>query len=102
MDVKTFCDMVMADYERQWSEARGHQERHPIGAKMHTLSELVEQAADAQDFRKLLTDGCGGDDPIRSLLCEELTGRWDAASTTGSPASGKKIGPSGKTDHPTR
>jgi hypothetical protein len=80
MDPRAFCLMAMADYERQWSEARGHQERHPIREKMRVLSELVEQARDGDEFRQLLREGCGGADAIRALLCEELSGRWDALS----------------------
>ena len=78
MDPRAFCQMAMADYERQWSEARGHQERHPIREKMRVLSELVDQAGSPEEFRRLLSEGCASDDPIRGLLCEELTGRWDA------------------------
>jgi hypothetical protein len=78
MDPRAFCQMAMADYERQWSEARGHQERHPLREKMRALSALVEQAEGPDEFRALLGDGCAGDDPIRALLCEELIPRWDA------------------------
>ena len=80
MDPRAFCQMAMADYERQWSEARGHQERHPIREKMRTLSDLVGRASTPEEFRALLRAGCDGDDPIRALLCEELAGRWDALS----------------------
>ncbi len=80
MDPIAFCHLAMADYERQWSEARGHQERHPIREKMRVLSQLLDQAPSAEEFRALLRAGCDGDDPIRALLCEELTPRWDALS----------------------
>jgi hypothetical protein len=77
MDVQEFCRMGMADYERQWSEARGHQERHPLREKMRALSEMSGQATQPEDFRALLAAGCGGDDPIRALVCEDLLARWD-------------------------
>ena len=78
MDARAFCRAAMAEYERQWSSARGHQERHPIREKMRVLSQLVDQASSAEEFRERLREGCGGEDPIRALLCEDLAGRWDA------------------------
>lgn len=81
MDVQQFCRLAMADYERQWSEARGHQERHPIREKMRALAEITSEAANPEQFRTLLRAGCAGDDPIRALLCEDLAARWDAMAT---------------------
>ncbi len=81
MDPRVFCQTAMADYERQWSAARGHQERHPIREKMRVLSELVGQAASPDEFRALLRAGCDGNDPIRALLCVELADRWDALAS---------------------
>ena len=78
MDARAFCRMAMAEYERQWSAARGHQERHPIREKMRVLSEMVEQTSSPEKFRALLREGCRGDDPIRALLCDDLAERWDA------------------------
>ena len=78
MDPRAFCRTAMADYERQWSAARGHQERHPIREKMRVLSELVDRADSPEEFRVLLRAGCQGDDPIRALLCVDLAERWDA------------------------
>jgi hypothetical protein len=76
MTPKEFCQLAMADYERQWAAALGHQERHPIKVKMNALSELTEQARDAEEFGRLLGEACGGEDPIRALLCAELMPRW--------------------------
>ena len=92
MDPRAFCQMAMADYERQWSEARGHQERHPIREKMRMLSQLVGQADTPEQFRDLLREGCGGDDPIRTLLCEELSPRWDALSAARRATPGEQQG----------
>ena len=88
MDPKAFCRLAMADYERQWSEARGHQERHPIREKMRVLSEILEQAPSPDEFGALLRQGCEGGDPIRGLLCEELSPRWDALSRSQSASDG--------------
>lgn len=89
MDPREFCRMAMADYERQWSEARGHQERHPIGAKMRALSELLEQSTGADEFRARLREGCEGDDHIRSMVCQDLAERWDQLSGSGPTAGGR-------------
>ena len=76
MTPREFCQLAMADYERQWSAAHGHQERHPIRVKMNTLAQLTEEANDPEDFGRLLKEGCASGDPIRGLLCEELYPRW--------------------------
>jgi hypothetical protein len=90
MDVQEFCRLSMADYERQWSEARGHQERHPLREKMRVLSELADQSSRPECFRTDLAAGCSSDDPIRALVCEDLLARWDhlAASESGGRARG--------------
>ena len=76
MTPKEFCQLAMADYERQWAAAPGHQERHPLKVKMMALAEIMQQAKDPDDFGRLLAEGCDSDDPIRMLLCAELSPRW--------------------------
>ncbi|HYU21075.1 MAG TPA: hypothetical protein VEQ11_20490 [Chloroflexota bacterium] len=84
-----FCQMAMADYERQWSEARGHQERHPLREKTRALAALLDQATTAEEFGRLLREGCDGADPILALLCQELAPRWNAAVHGGQGAPGR-------------
>ena len=76
MTPRHFCQLAMADYERQWAAAAGHQERHPLKAKMTALEEILQQASDADEFGRLLAEGCASEDPIRMLLCAELLPRW--------------------------
>lgn len=78
-----FCQLATADYERQWTAAAGHQERHPLRVKMDKLAELTAQARDADEFTRLLTEGCASDDPIRSMLCGELGPWWERVRQTG-------------------
>jgi hypothetical protein len=91
MDVQEFCRLAMAEYERQWSEARGHQERHPLREKMRILSEMAEQTTQPERFRTALAAGCGGDDPIRALVCEDLLARWDRLSAAESGGAARGI-----------
>lgn len=72
-----FCQLAMLDYERQWTAAAGHQERHPLRVKMELLRELTQQAGEADRFTRQLTEACAGDDPHRRLLCAELLPWWE-------------------------
>jgi hypothetical protein len=76
MTPKEFCQLAMADYERQWTAAPGHQERHPLKVKMAALEQLMQQAKDPDEFGRLLAEGCDSDDPVLMLLCAELSPRW--------------------------
>lgn len=77
MTPEAFCQLAMADYERQWAAAAGHQERHPLRVKMNLLRQITEQARDPDEFGRLLAEGCGADDPFRVLLCLDLSARWE-------------------------
>jgi len=76
MTPEKFCQVAMAVYERQWAAAAGHQERHPLRVKIEQLRELTGQAADADEFERLLTEGCESDDAPRALLFAELQPWW--------------------------
>jgi hypothetical protein len=91
MDVQEFCRLAMAEYERQWSEARGHQERHPLREKMRVLSELAGQSSQPEQFQIDLAAGCTSDDPIRALVCEDLLTRWDQLSAAESRGQARGI-----------
>ncbi|MBI4493797.1 MAG: hypothetical protein HY690_13480 [Chloroflexi bacterium] len=80
MDPLDFCRQVMADYEEQWTEARGHQERHPLRAKMHALEALMDRLRGGEGFERLLQQARASDDPALYLLCEELCARWGQAA----------------------
>ena len=77
MTPEAFCQLATADYERQWASAAGHQERHPLRVKMELLSQITQQARDADEFGRLLAEGCGADDPFRALLCADLYPWWE-------------------------
>ena len=66
----------MLDYERQWTEASGHQARHPLRVKMQALEALMSEAGDPLSFTRLLIEGRTCGDPFRELLCDELLPRW--------------------------
>ena len=72
-----FCQLAMADYERQWAAAAGHQERHPLRVKMELLRRITHQARDSDEFGRLLAEGCASDDPLQGLLCAELSPWWE-------------------------
>lgn len=76
MTPQEFCDLAMAEYERQWAAAAGHQERHPLRVKMEHLKELAEQAQDPDEFSQILVEGSQSADPLRGLLCAELSPWW--------------------------
>ena len=77
MTPRQFCQLAMVDYERQWAAAAGHQERHPLRVKMAALEKLAQEAGDDPEaFGQLLSAGCGSDDPVRVILCDELLPRW--------------------------
>ena len=73
----------MSDLERQWTEARGHQERHPIRVRMELVRELGASAEAGQEITDLLGEGRNSEDPLRAALCEELAARWLAVQATG-------------------
>jgi len=77
MTPEKFCQVAMAVYERQWAAAAGHQERHPLRVKMSLLREITDRARDAEEFGRLLADGCSSDDPFHALLCSELCPWWE-------------------------
>ena len=79
MTPNEFCHIAMAEYERQWSAAHGHQERHPLRVKMSLLAQIMDEAEDPEEFGRLLGGGCDSDDPLRVLLCNELYPRWQAS-----------------------
>lgn len=78
-DALAFCRQVMAEYEEQWTEAHGHQERHPLKAKMRALEQVMERVQRGEDLEHLIQQGCNGDDPLLYLLCAELRPRWERA-----------------------
>jgi hypothetical protein len=81
-----FCQQAMLEYERQWTAAAGHQERHPLRVKMQALESLMAEAGDTAQFTHLMAEGCTSGDPFRELLCNELLPRWERAlqsSTSG-------------------
>lgn len=80
MSPEAFCQLVMADYERQWAAAAGHQERHPLRVKMEHLRDLIGQVQSGHDFDSLLRDGLEGENATLCLLCEELAARWRNAN----------------------
>jgi hypothetical protein len=84
-----FCQQVMQEYERQWAAAAGHQERHPLRAKMRELEALMSEAGDAEQFGRLLEDGLVSAAPFRQLLCNELAPRWERQRSSGSPGRGR-------------
>ncbi len=77
MDPLEFCRQIMGEYEEQWTEAHGHQERHPLRVKMDLLEGLMDRLHAGEDFQLVLLEGCRGDDPLLFLLCEELRPRWE-------------------------
>lgn len=77
MDPLAFCRQVMAEYEEQWTEAHGHQERHPLRAKKHALQEAMDLVQNGEDLDRIIQQGCTGDDPMLFLLCEDLRPRWE-------------------------
>ena len=82
MDPLTFCREMMSEYEEQWAEAPGHQERHPLRIKMQGLEAIIERLEQGEDFERLLQEGCNGDDAFRYLLCEDLRSRWEQQRQT--------------------
>ena len=77
MNAQQLCQVMLSDYERQWAEAKGHQERHPLRAKMELLRELSASAEPSTAFTALLDAGLASDDPLRAMLCAELKTRWE-------------------------
>lgn len=74
-----FCRAIMHDYERQWAEAMGHAQRHPLRVKIVRMEELLGRELTAEDFERLLAEAVTGDDWELSLLCADLEPRWRAA-----------------------
>jgi hypothetical protein len=71
----------MHDYERQWTLAQGHAQRHPLRVKMLRLERLMEQSPSEEEFAQLLAQAAASDDWELSLLCADLEPRWRAAQT---------------------
>ncbi|MCC7105313.1 MAG: hypothetical protein IT307_09240 [Chloroflexi bacterium] len=65
----------MADYERQWALAAGHQERHPLRLKMERLRDVIEQLRAGADLSRIVADGRQSEDPALGLLCGEIEAR---------------------------
>jgi hypothetical protein len=80
MNPETFCELLMADYERQWALAAGHQERHPLRLKMERLREVMEQVHAGADLSRIVAEGRQSEDPALCLLSEEIDARMSAAS----------------------
>jgi hypothetical protein len=76
MDPLHFCKQMMAEYEEQWTEAHGHQERHPLKVKMEALGTVMERVRNGENLEQLIQGGCSGDDPLFYLLCADLRSRW--------------------------
>ena len=83
MDSKTsameFCRTIMHDYERQWTRAQGHAQRHPLRIKMLQLESMIDGALSDAEFEARLNAGASGDDWELGLLCTDLAPRWRAA-----------------------
>lgn len=77
MEPLEFCRQMMSEYEEQWTEARGHQERHPLRAKMAQLETLMDRLRRGEQLESLLQAGTSGDDPMLFLLCEDLRQKWE-------------------------
>jgi hypothetical protein len=75
-EVTRFLAEALADYERQWSEALGHQQRHPLRLKMERIKELAARDLGPTDFETVLADGAHSDNPGLAMLCLELYPRW--------------------------
>jgi len=69
----------MHEYERQWSQASGHQVRHPLRLKMDRLKEWGDQQPSADELERLLREGAKSDDIATALLAEELSPWWELA-----------------------
>jgi hypothetical protein len=74
-----FCRAMMHDYERQWTLAQGHAQRHPLRIKMDQLEALMQHKMGQEDFERILIEGASGDDWELGLLCADLEPRWRAA-----------------------
>ena len=60
-----FCQQAMLEYERQWTAAAGHQERHPLRVKMQALESLM--AVEGSDPLLL-----AGQQELRASICAAL------------------------------
>jgi hypothetical protein len=74
-----FCRAIMHDYERQWTLAQGHAQRHPLRIKIHQLEVLMSRSLTDEEFSQVIQDGQRGDDWELGLLCADLEPRWQAA-----------------------
>jgi hypothetical protein len=83
-EVAPFLAEVLADYERQWSEALGHQQRHPLRVKMERIKELAARGLAPADFERVLSGGVQSEDPGLTMLCLELLPRWRARAADAS------------------
>jgi hypothetical protein len=72
MTPESFCELLMADYERQWALAAGHQERHPLRLKMDRLRDVLEQVRGGADLSAIVASGSMSEDPALCLLCQDI------------------------------
>ena len=77
-EVASFLADALADYERQWSEALGHQQRHPLRLKIERVKELSARGLPPADFERVLAVGVQSEDPGLTMLCLELLPSWRA------------------------
>lgn len=73
-----FCHALMGIYEERWTEAKGHQERHPLRLKQDALGSVIDAIEAGQMLDQLIRDWESSDDPGRCLLREELKPLWRA------------------------
>lgn len=76
-----FCELLMADYERQWAHAAGHQERHPLRLKMLRLGEVIERVRAGASLDGIVAEGRAAEAPDLCLLCEDIDARRQAGFT---------------------
>lgn len=74
-----FCRSMLLEYERQWSAAQGHAQRHPLRLKMASLEHLRSRGLTAEQLGDVLEAGAAADDAGLGLLCVDLAPRWAAA-----------------------
>jgi hypothetical protein len=80
-EVAQFLADALAEYERQWSEALGHQQRHPLRLKIERIKELSARGLAPADFERLLAGGVQAEEPGLAMLYLELLPRWRARGT---------------------
>jgi hypothetical protein len=73
------CRAIMHDYERQWTSAQGHAQRHPLRIKMQQLEALMQREPDEAELERIFAEAADGEDWELGLLCADLEPRWRAA-----------------------